>query len=59
MIKLSELSPEMDINDVVNHLLDNGHDTVVNDLTEDPQVEYDLNDLNYVWENLRKVLKKQ
>jgi hypothetical protein len=58
MVKLSELSYDMDVNDVINLLLDNGHDTVVNDLTEDPQVEYDLNDLNYVWENLRNLLKK-
>lgn len=57
MIKLSELSPDMECEDVINYLLDNGHDTIVNDFTNEPQVEYDLSDLYEVWGFLRILLK--
>jgi hypothetical protein len=56
MIELSKLDPGWEIDELINFLLDNGIDTVINDLTSPPNVEYDISDLYDVWDNLKKIL---
>jgi hypothetical protein len=56
MIELSKLDPTWEIDELINFLLDNGIDTVINDLTLPPNVEYEISDLCNVWENLKKIL---
>jgi hypothetical protein len=57
MIKLSELDPELDIEEIINFLLDKKIYIVVNDLvTKKPFIKYELNDLYQVWDFLRMTL---
>jgi hypothetical protein len=56
MIELSKLNPMWEIDEVVNFLLDNGYDTVVNNLTPAPNIEYDISDLYDVWDMLKTIL---
>jgi len=57
MIKLSELDPELSVEDLIDFLLDMKVYKVVNDLSDKkPYIEYELNDLYEVWDNLRILL---
>jgi len=57
MIKLSELDPDLSVEDLIDFLLDMKIYKVVNDLSDKkPYVEYELDDLYVVWNNLRILL---
>jgi hypothetical protein len=56
MLELSRLNPMWEIDEVINYLLDNRYDGVINDLTPSPNIEYDISDLFYVWDNLKQIL---
>lgn len=57
MIKLSELDPELSVEDLIDFLLDMKVYKVINDLSDKkPYIEYGLNDLYEVWDNLRILL---
>jgi hypothetical protein len=53
---LSSLDLKMSYEEVIDFLLDNRYIGIVNDLTPEPHVEYDLTDLRLVWYSLRKQL---
>jgi hypothetical protein len=40
---------------MIDFLLDQNADTIVNDIPPVPHIEYDLADLEVVWESLRKL----
>ena len=56
MIELSKLNPLWESDEVINFLLDNGYNTVVNDLTPAPQIQYDYSDMYQVWNKLRTII---
>lgn len=56
MIELSKMNPIWEIDEVINFLLDNGYTTIVNDLTPSPNIEYEMDDLYDVWDNLKTIL---
>lgn len=54
MIKLSELDPNMDVDELIDYLLDFKVYKIVNDLErKKPQPVYSLQDLYEVWDLLR------
>lgn len=55
-IELSKLNPELDSDEVVNYLLDNGYDTIKNDVLGPPYIEYDFSDIYTVWDNLKGLI---
>jgi len=57
MIKLSDLDPELNVDQLIDYLLDRKIYIVVNDLSpKKPYVKYELNDLYETWEILRLML---
>ena len=55
-IKLSELPLYRDVNDVLDYLIDRNCKGVINDISG-TNVEYELDDLMQVWENIYNTLK--
>lgn len=52
-IELSKLNPELDSDEVVNFLLDNGYDSVVDDTMESVEVVYLYNEMYEHWDGLK------
>lgn len=55
-IELSKLDPKLEWDEVVNYLLDNGYDTIKNNLLGPPHVDYDFSDMYDVWDNLKELI---
>ena len=49
---------EMDETEIIDYLLDDNCDTLVNDITPVPHVEYSLSDLSIVWGYMQNHFKK-
>ena len=56
-IELSKLDLTMSLEQVIDYLLDKDCDTIINDYAPEPQIEYDLSDLKYVWKHLTNKTK--
>jgi hypothetical protein len=55
-VRLSELDPNWDCDEVVNYMLDNGYDIVENDTIGPPHVEYEYSDMYEYWEGLKNFI---
>ena len=55
-LELSKLDSNLSEEEVVNYLIDNNYVGVANDLTSSPNIEYSLDDLLVVWNNLKQYL---
>jgi hypothetical protein len=55
MVELSTLNPMWEIDEVVNHLLDNGYDGIINDCTH-PTISYDISEIYNNWNWLKSIL---
>lgn len=58
-LKFSQIPNEclsMSFEEMQNYLLDNGYKGIRNDLTPEPQVDYELDDLETIWESTSIVL---
>lgn len=56
LFPLSKLNKKMSLGEVLNILIDNNYEGVINDLTLAPNIEYSLDDLFTVWDNLKQCL---
>lgn len=56
-IELSKLNPELDIDEVVNFLLDNGYDSVADDTMEEVELIYLYDEMYDVWNRLKARIK--
>lgn len=56
-IELSKLNPELDIDEVVNFLLDNGYDSVADDTMQEIEILYLYDEMYDVWNELKKRIK--
>lgn len=54
-VNLSELDLNLNLTEILVFMIMNNYDTIINDLREEPRMEYDLEDLSIVWENLQKM----
>ena len=52
-IELSKLNPELDSDEVVNFLLDNGYDSIVDDTMEQIEVVYLYDEMYEYWDTLK------
>ncbi|MCK9544459.1 MAG: hypothetical protein M0R03_20770 [Novosphingobium sp.] len=52
----NDLSLPIELNDLLIFLVDNSYDYVINDITPIPHIEYDLEDIVAVWDNLKLVI---
>ena len=55
-LELSKLDSNLSEEEVVNYLIDNNYVGAINDLTVYPNIEYSLDDLLTVWNNLKQYL---
>lgn len=55
MIELSKLNPELDCDEVVSYLLDNGYDGVVDDTMKAIEAVYLYNEMYEYWDVLKKM----
>ena len=59
-IELSKLNPNMDADEVINYLLDNGYDSVLDNVLEHPNniyLIYSFDKLYNIWGDLKKRIK--
>lgn len=56
-IELSKLNPQLDIDEVVNFLLDNGYDSVADDTMEEVELIYLYDEMYDVWNRLKARIK--
>lgn len=54
-LPLSKLDKKYNLEELLNYLIDNNYIGVVNDLTNEPHVEYDLDDIIVVWNKFEKL----
>jgi hypothetical protein len=52
-IELSKLNPELEIDEIVNYLLDNGYDSIVDDTMEDVECVYLYEEMYDIWDTLK------
>lgn len=52
---LSKLDKKYNLEELLNYLIDNNYVGIINDLTDEPHVEYDLDDLIVVWNKFEKL----
>jgi hypothetical protein len=52
-IELSKLNPELEIDEIVNYLLDNGYDSIVDDTMEDVECIYIYEEMYDIWDTLK------
>lgn len=52
---LSKLDKKYNLEELLNYLIDNNYIGIVNDLTNEPHVEYDLQDLVVIWNKFEKL----
>jgi hypothetical protein len=52
-IELSKLNPELEIDEIVNYLLDNGYDSIVDDTMEDVECVYIYEEMYDIWDTLK------
>jgi hypothetical protein len=55
-IKLSVMNPNLDFDEVVNFLLDNGYDGIQNDVQGVPYINYDFSEMYEYWNGLRELI---
>lgn len=56
-VNLSDLNPYWETDELIDYLLDIKTYTIVNDLSDKkPYIEYEMQDLYTVWDNLRLLL---
>jgi hypothetical protein len=53
MIKLSTLDPSLTTEELIDYLLDKKIYKIINDLTPKPNVVYELDELQQVWDLLK------
>jgi hypothetical protein len=52
-IELSKLNPELEIDEIVNYLLDNGYDSVVDDTMKEVECVYLYEEMYDIWDTLK------
>ena len=52
----NDLNSPIELNELLMFLIDNSYDCIVNDITLVPHVEYDLEDIVAVWNNLKLIV---
>ena len=52
----SKLDKKYCLEELLNYLIDNNYIGIINDLTEKPHVEYDLQDLVVIWNKFESIL---
>ena len=46
---LSKLDKKYNLDELLNYLIDNNYIGIINDLTNEPHIEYNLDDLVVIW----------
>lgn len=46
---LSKLDKKYNLDELLNYLIDNNYIGIINNLTDEPHVEYNLDDLVVIW----------
>ena len=44
----------MELSELIDYMLDNGHESIINDLTPAPNIEYSLDDILIIWPSFKK-----
>ena len=52
-IELSKLNPELETDEIVNYLLDNGYDSIVDDTMKDIECVYLYEEMYDIWDTLK------
>jgi hypothetical protein len=52
-IELSKLNPELEIDEIVNYLLDNGYDSIVDDTMKEVECVYLYEEMYDIWDTLK------
>ncbi len=56
-LPLSKLDKKYNLEELLDYLIDNNYVGIINDLTNEPHIEYDLDDLIVVWNKFEKLWK--
>jgi hypothetical protein len=52
-IELSKLNPELETDEIVNYLLDNGYDSIVDDTMKEIECVYLYEEMYDIWDTLK------